>query len=181
MRIKRPWTTLVGLLAGTAAVLWAVSYHPRLEFKGGKGMRDSGFFSYPRFHAQLGDVPLWKTGEYRFMVRGLPSGSLDLKLQVSGGGNSESAELASLTTVLSISIADESGKDVCAVSGRLSDAQIRGLGSWVLESSSSQASFWSPRCQHLNISRFKAYTTKITVADVDPHSPQLEGGGIELP
>jgi hypothetical protein len=187
MKAKRVWPTLAVLLVVLAAGLWAASYHPRMEFKGGAGIRDSGFFSYPRFHAQLGHLPLWKTGEYQFTVRGLPPGPLDLKLQVSEGAYAQSTELASLSTVVSVSIADSSGKEVCSASGRLSEANLRGAGGWVLESSSLHASFWHPRCQSLPISRFKTYTAKVAVSDVDPHSPQkeltpvLEGGGTELP
>lgn len=44
---------------------------------------------------------------------------------------------------------DSSGKEVCAAMGLLSDAKLPGLGSWVLESSSSHAAFWHPRCQQL--------------------------------
>ena len=187
MKAKRLWPTVAGLLLVLVAVLWAANYHPRMEFKGGAGIRDSGFFSYPRFHAQLGHLPLWKTGEYQFTVRGLPSGPLDLKLQVSEGTYAESSELASLSTAVSFAIADSSGKEVCSVSGRLSEAKLRGIGGWVLEWSGSHASFWHPRCRNLRISRFKTYTAKVVVSDVDPHSPQkeltpvLEGGGTELP
>jgi hypothetical protein len=187
MKVKRVWPVAFGILVFLVAVVWAASYHPRVEFKGGAGVRDSGFFSYPRFHAALGHLPMWKAGEYEFTVRGLPPGPLDLKLQVSDGTYAESTELTSLSSAVSVSIAESSGKEVCSASGRLSDAKVRGLGSWVLESSSSHASFWNPRCQKLAISRFKTYTAKVTIADADPHSPQkdltlmLEGGGTELP
>ena len=183
---KRVLTRVAVFIAVLVAAAWALSYH-RFEFKGGIGVRDTGFFSYPRYHAQLGNVPLWKAGEYQFTVHGLPSDPLDLKLQVSNGTYAESAELASLSTAVSVSIADGSGKEVCSASGHLSEAKLRGSNGWVLESSSSHASFWHPHCQNLPISRFKSYTTKVAVLDVDPRSPQkeltpvLEGGGTELP
>jgi hypothetical protein len=183
----RVWRTVVGVLVALVVVVWTVSYHPLLEFEGGIGISDSGFFSYPRYHIELGHLPLWKAGEYRFIVRGLPPGLLDLVLRVSGGTYSESSELTSLSTTVSVSMYDNSGKEVCAAMGRLSDAKLPGIGSWVLESSSSRAAFWHPRCQQLPSRRLKAYTVRVTVSDVDPHSPQkeltpvLEGGGTELP
>jgi hypothetical protein len=184
--MKRVLTRLPILIAVLVVSVWAFSYH-RFEFKGGVGVWDSGFFSYPRYHAQLGKLPLWEAGEYRFTVHGLPPGPLDLELRVSDSTYAETTQLASLSTVVSVSIADSSGKEFCSARGRLSEAKLRGLGGWVLESSSSHASFWHPRCQNLPISRFKTYTAKVSVSDVDPHSPQkelmlgLEGGGTELP
>src|SRR5882762_1229303 len=71
---------LMALLLLVLAV-WAFSYHS-FEFKGGLGVSDTGFLSYPRYHAQLGELPSWKNGEYQFTVRGLPPGPLDLVLQV---------------------------------------------------------------------------------------------------
>lgn len=127
MKPKRVLRAVIGLLIGLVVVMWAVSYHPGVEFKGGVGIRDSGFFSYPRFHAQLGELPLWKTGEYRSTVRGLPPGPLDMKLRVTDSNYAGSSELASLSTRVNVLITDSSGKEVCSASGRLSDAKLRGL------------------------------------------------------
>ena len=67
--MKIPWKRVlaaVPILVGVfVLVLWTLGYH-RFEFKGGVGVRDSGFFSYPRYHAQLGRLPLSKAGEYQF-------------------------------------------------------------------------------------------------------------------
>jgi hypothetical protein len=174
------------LIAALAVVIWAFSYHA-FEFKGGVDIRDSGFFSYPRYHAQLGDLPLWKDGEYQFTVRGLPPDPLDLSLEVVDATDADRTELTSLSSSVGVSIVDDSGKQVCTGSGRLSDANTRGLYSWVLESSNSHASFWHNRCQQLPMSRSKTYTVKVTVSQADAHSPHkmlmavLKGGGNELP
>jgi hypothetical protein len=184
---KRVLKTVPAILVVLVLAVWSLSYHPS-QFKGGIAVCDSGFFSYPRYHAQLGHVPLWKAGEYRFSVRGLPPGPLDLALWASDGAEAEHAELPSLSTTVSVWIADSFGAEVCSASGRLSEAKLSGrLAGWASGSSSSHASFWSPRCQNLPISRFKPYTVKVAVSDVDLHSPQktlipvLEGGGNELP
>jgi hypothetical protein len=166
--------------------VWAFSYHS-FEFKGGVGIRDSGVFSYPRYHALLGELPLWKDGEYQFTVRGLPPGPLDLVLQVPDATDADRLELTSLSASVSASIAGSTRKEVCTATGRLSNAIYRDRSSWVLAASSSRASFCQPRCQQLPISRFKSYTVKVTVSGSDgrmPHKmlkPILRGGGNELP
>jgi hypothetical protein len=182
----RALLVVVAVVLAIAVSLWACSYHT-FEFKGGVGIRDSGFFSYPRYHAQLGDLPLWKDGEYQFTVRGLPPDPLNLSLEVVDATDADRKELTSLSSSVEVSIVDDSGKQVCTGSGRLSDADTRGLYSWVLESSNSHASFWHNRCQQLPISRSKTYSVKVTVSQADAHSPHkmlmavLKGGGNELP
>ncbi len=162
-----------------AVGLWAFSYHT-FEFKGGVNIRDSGFLSYPRYYVQLGDLPLWKDGEYQFTVRGLPSDELDLRLEVLDASNDDKARLIDSSTFLSVSITDRSAKEVCVASGSLQSY-------WVLAPAKDTVSFWHPRCQHMSISRFKTYTTKVTVSRADVHSPHrmlmavFKGGGNELP
>jgi hypothetical protein len=183
---RRVLTMVPILIAVLVVAVWTFSYHS-FEFKGGMGIRDSGFFSYPRYHAQLGELPLWRSGEYQFTVRGLPPGPLDLVLQVPDATDVDRAWLTSLSTSLNASITDSSGKQVCAANGNLSDAGNRDRSSWVLASSSSSASFWQPNCQQIPISRFKTYTVKVTVSGGDDRSPHkvlkpiLQGGGNELP
>jgi hypothetical protein len=173
-------------IAALVVAVWVFSYHS-FEFKGGVGVRDSGVFSYPRYHAQLDDLPLWKSGEYQFIVRGLPPGPLDLVLQVPDATDADRAELTSLSTSVSVSTTDSFGKEVCTATGNLSGARNRDRSAWVLASTSSSASFWQPRCQQLPFSRFKTYTVKVTVSGADDHSPHrmlrpiLQGGGNELP
>jgi hypothetical protein len=185
-RMKRVWLITLSVVVVLLIMFWAVSYHPS-QFKGGVALRDSGFFSYPRYHAQLGDLPLWKEGEYQFTVRGLPPGPLDLKLQVLDSTDANRAELTSLSTNMSVSMTDSSGKEVCEGSGSLSDAGTREHSTWALASSTSQASFWHASCVQVPTSRSKTYIVKVRTSGVDPRSPHstvrpmLEGGGIELP
>lgn len=181
---KRAWLIILVALFIAGVALWAFSYHT-WEFKGGEAIRDSGFFSYPRYHAQLGRLPLWEPGEYQFAVRGIPPDSLALELQVLEATQAD--RLPSLSTSVSATVTDSSGKLLCTASGRLSESGTRGLSTWVLASSVSNKSFWHPRCRELPISRSKAYIVRVTVSDVDPRSPHrtimviLQGGGNELP
>jgi|SRR5215469_12705198 len=184
--MKRVWLITLSFVVALLIMFWSVSYRPS-QFKGGVALRDSGFFSHPRYHAQLGDLPLWKEGEYQFTVSGLPPGPLDLKLQVLNSTDANRAGLTSLTTTVSVSMTDSSGKQVCEGSGSLSDAGTREHSTWALASSSSQASFWHARCLQIPTSRFQTYIVRVRTSGVDPRSPRstiiptLEGGGIELP
>jgi hypothetical protein len=169
-----------------AIVAWALSYHT-FEFNGGLGIRNSGFFSYPRYSAQIGEVPLWKEGRYQYTVRGLPPGPLDLVLQALGATDADAAQLTSFSTTLTASVMDNSGSEICRATGNLADARNGNRSTWVLTSSPTSASFWEPRCQRLPISRFKTYTIVVTVSGVVDSSVHkmlmatLQGGGNELP
>jgi len=183
---RRAWLTALTVTIVGLVVMWLVSYH-RFELRGAVGLRDSGFFSYPRYHVQLGSVPLWQAGEYEFKVRGLPPSPLDLRLQVSDYTNANRDELTTLSTNVAVWMMESPGKQVCEGAGSLSDARTRERSTWALASSSSQASFWHSGCLQLSTSRFKTYVVRVRISDVDPRSPHatilaiLEGGGIELP
>jgi hypothetical protein len=185
-RTKRAMLVVAAVLLVLFATIWVFSYHTS-EFKGGLSIQDSGFLSYPRYHAQLGQFALWEPGEHQFTLRGLPPGPLGLSLEVQNATDADRAELMSLLTLVSVSITDSSGKEVCNSSGRLWDPGTRGGSNWVLASNSSGAYLWQPRCQDLPISRLKTYIVKCVVADVDARSqhwtiaPVLAGGGNELP
>lgn len=181
------------LLIGVSALvvilivaIWAYSYHAS-EFKGGLGIRDSGYFSYPRYHAKLGEFPLWANGEYKFVVRGLPPDLLDFSLDVVDATEVDRTELTSLSTSVRVSITNGSGKQICLATGNLSGVRNEAHPSWILASSSSSASFWHPGCQNLPISRSETYTINIVISGVDNRVPRkmlmaiLQGGGNELP
>lgn len=183
---KRVLISVPILIVVLVLTMWAFSYHT-FEFKGGIGIRDTGFFSSPRYHAQIGQIPLWKNGEYQFTVSGLPPDPLDLSIEVLDATYRDTAQLTSMSTAMSVSVTDGSGQVLCTANGKLSDAQRRGLNSWVLASSDASASFWHPRCQQLPISQSKTYTVKMALSGADDRAPRwvlmpvLQGGGNELP
>ncbi|HKV90976.1 MAG TPA: hypothetical protein VJW20_00360 [Candidatus Angelobacter sp.] len=182
----RRTVTVAAVLAVVLLTIWVYSYHT-FEFKGGLSIQDSGFFSYPRYQVRVGEVPLWKNGEYHFAVRGLPPVPLDLRLEVRNATAADSVQLMSLPTFITVSIADRSAKAVCRASGRLSDRRNQDGFIWVLTADNSGAWLWQTHCQNVAVSRFKSYVVNVTVGDVDPQShhwtiiPILEGGGSELP
>ena len=185
-RTKRAMLVVAAVLLVLFATIWIFSYHTS-EFKGGLSIQDSGFFSYPRYHAQLGQFPLWEPGEHQFTVRGLPPGPEYLQLYVEDATHADRAELTSLSTSVEVSIVDSAGKEICAGNGRLSDAETRERETWVLSSSASSALFWHESCREFPISTSKTYTIKIKLSEVHAHSPHrtllavLAGGGQELP
>jgi hypothetical protein len=185
-KVRRALLVVAALLVVLFLTIWAFTYHTS-AFKGGLGIRDSGYFSYPRYHADVGRFPLWEPGEHQFTVQGLPPGPLYLQLYVEDATYDDRAELTSLSTSVGVSIVDSEGKEICAGTGRLSDAETRGVDTWVLSSSASSASFWHHGCRQFPISTSKIYTLRIKLSEVDAHSPHrtivavLAGGGHELP
>jgi hypothetical protein len=181
LKTKCVWLRwLVALfLAGLA--LWVFSYHT-WEFKGGLDISDSGVFSYPRYYARIGRLPLWEAGEYQFTVRGLPPGPLELLLLVEEATDANRTMLTSSSISVGVSITDNSGNQVCSASGRLS---LNTSDPWILASHGRY--FWHPRCTHIQTRRLRTYIVKVNVRDVDTRLPQwtimpvLRGGGIELP
>jgi len=179
---KRARLMRVAALLVCTFLLWAVGCYHTWEFKGGVGISDSGLFSYPRYHAQIGRVPLWKPGEYQFTVRGLPPGPLELGIVVQDAMHADRAELISLPTFVSVSISDSSNNQLCRATGSLS---LKTDDPWIPTPHSFY--FWHPRCREIQTSRFRRYTVKVTVSDVDARSPRwtimpvLRGGGIDLP
>ena len=119
---RRTWLITLIVAVVRLVVMWLVSYH-RFELKGAAGLRDSGFFSYPRYHVRLGSVPLWQAEEYEFKVSGLPPSPLDLRLQVSDYTGANRDELTTLSTNVAVRMMDSSGKQVCEGTGSLSDAR----------------------------------------------------------
>ena len=107
------------------------------SFSGDGIIRDSGFWTYPRYEITFPEIPLNRAGEYAYSVRGLPS-QLTFCLRVPWHGNgtkiSESeSRLRGLTSSanVKISITDDAGHVVCEHGSLLSD--------WVLSMSAVRA------------------------------------------
>jgi len=174
----------VVLIGAAVASYWLVSYHPT-EFRGAGAMRDTGFFSYPRYHAPLGEVPLAAEGSYSFRFSGVPSETMWLQLYVPGYSFKDRDDLERVSTQISVRIADSAGNVVCQGSGQPSarDPNDR----WVLMSSHFEAAFWHNGCNKREFKRGREYSLDVSVKNVDPKSPKvvlkamLEGGGNELP
>jgi hypothetical protein len=178
----------VGVVLLLIAWHWAGTYHLR-EFQGGIGIHDTGFWSYPRYHAQLGRMPMWQDGNYQFNVRGLPSEDFSLSLNVEGNSGSDRNLLESLSSSITVTVTDGDGYQLCSGGGVLSHA-ARGRDSeslWVLESSTTHASFYIGKCLDLPMKRSESYRINVALKQVDPRTPHtnllpfLEGGGNELP
>jgi len=182
---------ILRILAGTAAsialavgVWWIFSYDSS-DFRGAASMRDTGVFSYPRYHATLGDIPLSEAGDYTLKFSGLPSEQMSLQLYVVGGFDANGDLLRSLTTELSVDIVDSQGKVLCSASG--TPSQSDPSARWVLMSSGIDAAFWHNHCVDVAYARHTNYKLHLSISNVDPCSPRvtlratLEGGGIELP
>jgi len=171
-------TALVG------AAYLALAYSPQ-SFNGAGPMRDTGLFSYPRYHAPLGEFSLHQPGEYHFSFGGLPDERMILMFYVSDFTLLESRDkLENLDTAISAKVSTSDGGTICWGLGVPSG---REPNRWVLMSSRDRAAFWHSNCNGTQYERGVDYTLHVSIRDVDPNSPHttlravLEGGGIELP
>ena len=147
-------------------------------------MVDTGFFSFPRYHAPLGELPLHEPGEHKFVFSGLPDEAMVLMLYVPGFTTGQLEQLETLNTRISARILDSEGRVVCEGGGTPNG---RDSDRWVLMSSRDRAAYWHSHCNGTSFERGQHYTLSVSVSQIDPSSPHvllqamLEGGGVELP
>jgi hypothetical protein len=183
VKVRRKWV-IAGLVAGIPLAIWVASYHPA-EFRGAGALRDTGFFSYYRYHAPIGAAPLATAGTHSFRFSGLPSENFGLMFYLPGKTEKDRELFSSLTTKLSAQLLDSNGNVLCAATG------IPGTKAehdrWVLMSSFRDSGYWHESCRTVPLSRWSDYELRVTVDAIDPRSPavemlaMLEGGGNELP
>jgi hypothetical protein len=182
MRASQIAVTGLVVVAVSLVVFWLASYDSS-EFRGSAPMRDSGVFTYYRYHAPLGDIPLATAGTYILRFSGLPSEHMALQFYVIGGSTANRHSLEDLSTELSVEIADTHGNILC--SARATPAGTA-PDRWTLMSSDFDAAYWHEHCRSIPFRRRTEYVLTVAIRNVDPRSPQfsltatLEGGGIEL-
>jgi hypothetical protein len=184
--VARPFQ-FAAAISGTLILLfvlyWFMSYRAS-EFRGAGPMEDTGFFSYYRYHAPLGNFPFYREGTYEFRFSGLPSEKMVLQFYVTGYSDKNRSEIQSLKTLLTTEIKDSAGNTICTASGSPAPQNEQG---WTLMSSGSQAAYWHPLCAGQPFARRTEYYLRVTVQAPDPKTPKvevramLEGGGNELP
>lgn len=158
-------------------------YSP-LDFRGAGPMVDTGVWSYPRYLAPLGAMPLAEPGSYVFRFGTLPSESMSLDLYVEPFEPRDRARFQTLTTRLDVRIVESDGTVVCEAGGTPSGGRS---GGWVLMSSSTDAAFWHLACLDRQFRRRRTYQLHVQISAPDPKAPRvllharLRGGGTELP
>lgn len=154
------------------------------DFRGAGPMVDTGFWSYPRYHAPLGVVPLAEPGSYVFKFGALPSETMSLQLYVEPFAPPDRNRLETLTTRLAVKIMESTGTVVCEAVGTPFDGRS---GEWMLMSSYKDAGFWHLACLDRKFERRRTYELHVQVSAPDPKAPRvllharLKGGGTELP
>ncbi len=172
---------IVGVLS---AIVWRLFSYDPTEFHGAAPMRDTGMFTFYRYHATIGEIPLATSGTYALRFSGMPATRMVLQLYVMGGSDANRKLFESLTTEITAEIVDSRGKVICAASGTLfgTDASKR----WMLMSSANEAAYWHESCRSVSFESRTDYTLRVGLRNVDPRSPgvilraMLQGGGIEL-
>ncbi len=152
------------------------------EFQGGQ-VTDNGFFSYPRYQAKLGKLPLHSAGQYEFNFSGLPNEEMRLQFYIQGKTHADRKTLEILSTQIDVEIKNKNGDIICEASGKLDEGIPDG---WVLMSSAFTTAFWHSNCLRLVFSTKESYLLKAKLFKVDPKSPEaqliatIEGGGNEF-
>ena len=159
-------------------------YSPAV-YRGAGPLIDTGFWSFPRYHAPVGEFPLAQSGEYVFTFSALPNEKLSLQLYVEPFAEKTDRDvLAALTTKIAVRIEDSTGAVICEASGSPSE---RRNGGWALMSASDRGAYWHSGCLERRFVNGRAYTLRVAISEPDANAPRrsllarLEGGGTELP
>lgn len=172
------------LLAGIPFIYWLVSYHPA-EFRGAGPLEDTGFFTYPRYHAPVGAVPLAAPGSHTFRFSGTPSEDFVLMFYLPGKTDKDRRVFENLSTKLTAVILDQNGNVACSAVG--SPTGTTEKDKWFLMSSDRESGFWHSACNKVRLSRGTEYELTVKVEAVDFRTPAIdmlamvEGGGNEFP
>ena len=175
--------TLIVWLVAVAAAANGGCYSPA-RYRGAGPMIDTGFWSFPRYHAPVGEFPLAPSGDYAFTFSALPSEKLSLKLDVEPFAKTDRAVLQALTTKIGVRIEDSTGAVVCEGSGSPSHKYD---GGWVLATGPDRSYYWHSECLERRFKGGRAYSLRVAVSEPDANAPRrsllasLEGGGAELP
>lgn len=156
-------------------------------YRGDGTFSDRTEFNRPRYLIRFNEIPIFRTGAYRFRFRGLPHEKMTLVLYVEGKSSREEEGLKSLQSAIEASLTDSHGYDICKSSRQpiLNDRD----SVWVLSGGvgEDQPIFWHWQCHNFQAYRLESYELTIRVTRADPHgekifvTPALEGGGIEFP
>jgi hypothetical protein len=184
---RRRWLAL-GVTLFVFLSVWMWSPWAKYRYHGDGTFTDSGFFSYPRYHARFSSITLSKAEEHRYHFRGLPNEEMTLLLSTDRDVAYESKqwhELTSLQTSIEAVLRDGHGHEVCNAEGTPEDSNKDGV--WVLTSGVGTAYWWHSHCNHVQLRPSESYELVVRIKIIDPRSgdiavtPLLVGGGLELP
>src|SRR5438093_13664630 len=109
LTVKKKRSILIGcalLLLGAGFVHWCC-YSP-WECRGDGTIRDSGFWTYPRYHIEFADISLNSPGQWTWKMKGVSPVPLTLHLQMVNNGQQQT--LSKLTTLVECELAEDQGK-----------------------------------------------------------------------
>jgi hypothetical protein len=153
-------------------------------YRGAGPLIDTGDWSFPRYHAPVGEFPLAQSGDYVFTFSALPGEKLSLTLDVDPFAKTDLVVLQALTTKIAVRIEDSTGAVVCEGAGSPSQ---RYDGGWVLASGPDRPYYWHGDCLERRFESGRAYSLRVAVSEPDANAPRralfarLEGGGTALP
>jgi hypothetical protein len=182
--LKRSAKWVAGFISLALALWWFSSYRIS-EYRGDGQIRDSGFWTYARYHVELEKIPFYENGVHQFRLAGLPSEEMSLELVVVGKTDKDRVELTRPKTNIEATLRDDLGHVICNAAGLPSDG-IRD-NAWILTSSNDRAALYNHPCVDVQVHNQRSYTLELTITQVDSASPKaslvpvISGGGNELP
>jgi hypothetical protein len=158
------------------ALAWLIWPYDLKSYQGPGKITDTGFWTHPRYHVNLADIPLDTPGVFHCTCRGLPATPMTFVLKLSGDFARD--KISQLSTLVEIDIDQGPGSKLCSYHGPLSQ--------WSLSTGGGSSQCWSEACRDLHFENGHMYRIRLAINKVDPKSPKLtalavlEGGGIEI-
>lgn len=164
------------------ALLCFADEYPAMRFHGDARFSGGPIWGYT---IRMRPIPIDKTGEYVFHLRGLPNEDMSLELYAEGKSYSDRKELTHLNTTISAVLLDHNGSIVCQATGAPGDGQNEHI--WVVMTSVEVAAFWHWNCVDMPLRSSESYTLTLRISADAPNIPNinlvptLEGGQPDLP
>jgi hypothetical protein len=165
-------------------VIWWLLFSYHTWAFHGDGNIHSGILFYPKHVVTFSEIPLFKTGEYQFRFKGVPSEELSLEFNVVGKAWNDATQLTGLNTQIQATLADDRGRVICAASGSPTAGVEK--EKWILTYTSDSAAFYNLNCLNIQFRKNTSYVLKVRLDNVDSRSPKanlvptLSGGGIDI-
>jgi hypothetical protein len=158
-------------------LLCVADEYPAIRFRGDARFSGGPIWGYT---IRMRPIPIDKTGEYVFHLRGLPNEEMSLQLYAEGKSNSDREELTHLSITISAILLDHNGGIVCQATGMPGEGQNERM-------TGGNATFWHWNCVQMPFRSSESYTLTLRISGATPSTPHmyldptLEGGQPDLP
>jgi hypothetical protein len=170
----------IGIAAMIVFAGWRALQGSRPQFQGEAMLIDAGFASYPRYFVQFPTIQSPFESPYEWRFRGVPCQVMTFSLHAPLQTNEQVLQDMASTRI-TLSLTDSCGNTVCQVDKPASE--------WIVEhvpGSASHTRLWLPECREMGLRPDLEYTLRLRISGFCEDqsrklTPELSGGGIELP